>query len=562
MKNSKIIDNHSSNNRGEEGTGKIVNEIIDNLNEGTFPNSQLVESGLSNGTPEEIQDGWDFLISIGGQFNEIQSVNRSGPDSISAIISLENSTVDLKIHTTDSDTRITSIELSQQATVFDQAKLLYGILKDRIFSCLRNLKNTTELTTPQDHVERSRELLEACRKGDFHAVYSCFSPEERSQIDVDHVEQSWNRYINDVHAILNSEFDAESGMTKITFQSDAGTFVWETEFTQSGELGHWFIRQGGAQESDYSAPEFENKDTYIEHSFSISVNNKTADGRLTVPKDVENAPLVVLTQGSGPHDFDETMGGTKLLRDLAVGLANHGIITVRTDKLVPEDPASYSIESVYLPLVDTSLNKVYDQIEITVSAQYLLGHSLGGHLVGKVASASNRSFDGLIALCPPARRMDTVVADQVEYVRRYTDSLTEEGRRDIEAARNIPETVKNSSDDEMVFELPASFWRILLDHSPIASLEEKRSLILCGTRDWRLSDQDFKQWSRSAAENDVIQYHEYTNLDHLLMRSESAENPSPGREAVNLEQSVVSDIAEWIQHDSTCGFPFEPSQYG
>ena len=41
---------------------------------------------------------------------------------------------------------------------------------------------------------------------------------------------------------------------------------------------------------------------------------------------------MVLVHGSGPNDRDETIGGSKLFRDLAEGLATRGIAVLRYDK--------------------------------------------------------------------------------------------------------------------------------------------------------------------------------------------------------------------------------------
>ena len=55
-------------------------------------------------------------------------------------------------------------------------------------------------------------------------------------------------------------------------------------------------------------------------------------GVLTLPEGKGPFPAVVLVGGSGAHDRDETIGPNKPFRDLAVGLARHGIASLRYDK--------------------------------------------------------------------------------------------------------------------------------------------------------------------------------------------------------------------------------------
>ena len=43
-------------------------------------------------------------------------------------------------------------------------------------------------------------------------------------------------------------------------------------------------------------------------------------------------PLVVMVHGSGPVDGDETIGPNHPFRDLAIGLARHGVASLRYDK--------------------------------------------------------------------------------------------------------------------------------------------------------------------------------------------------------------------------------------
>ena len=55
-------------------------------------------------------------------------------------------------------------------------------------------------------------------------------------------------------------------------------------------------------------------------------------GILTVPKGDGPFPVVILLQGSGPSDKDETIGSLKPFRDIAEGLAAQGVAVYRFDK--------------------------------------------------------------------------------------------------------------------------------------------------------------------------------------------------------------------------------------
>src|SRR5205085_5611164 len=77
----------------------------------------------------------------------------------------------------------------------------------------------------------------------------------------------------------------------------------------------------------YSKP-----DSFTERPVTIGEGDWKLGGTLTMPNGSGPFPGVVLVHGSGPNDRDETVGGTKMFKDLAEGLASRGIAVVRYDK--------------------------------------------------------------------------------------------------------------------------------------------------------------------------------------------------------------------------------------
>ena len=55
-------------------------------------------------------------------------------------------------------------------------------------------------------------------------------------------------------------------------------------------------------------------------------------GLLTLPDGAGPFPAVLLVHGSGPQDRDEAVGPNRPFRDLAVGLADLGVASLRYDK--------------------------------------------------------------------------------------------------------------------------------------------------------------------------------------------------------------------------------------
>lgn len=541
---------------------RIVERTVKALSADAFSESSLVSGeSLEEATPSEIQEGWNFVTDLHGDFVRIEEISQ-GTDSneITATLELENASMQMVLRFDPAAEELTACRLSQETTIWEKLQLVTGVCKDKANQIRRALfAEEPELTDAESYVQRSRELLEHCRAGEFERVYEAFPPAEQSQLDVDHVQQSWNRYIDDVEAVLDSTHDEQAGLTTITFEAASGRFVWETELTETGRLTHWFIRQAGADEADYASPGYDRPQSYslerigvrrngtdvTRNGADVTGNGTDVTGKVTVPDGHENPPLAVFCQGSGVHDADGTVGGTKLFRDLAVGLAASGIASVRTEKERPADRSRHTVQNVYVPLVDHAVDAAREQAGVEPSQVFLVGHSMGGHLAGEIARLASTSVDGIVALSAPARRIDEVVADQVAYVREYTGPVSEEGQEDIREAKAIAETVRTAAEDELVFDLPVAFWRELLDHAAVESVTSAApALVVCGERDWRLTDADVAAWRDNA--DDGLRVRTFEQLDHLLMETESADDPTPGREAANVHPAVIREIAEWI----------------
>ena len=148
------------------------------------------------------------------------------------------------------------------------------------------------------------------------------------------------------------------------------------------------------------------------------VTFKTIDGApytavLCLPSAGAPAALVVMMQGSGPQDRDETIGPNKPFRDIAWGLAERGVATLRFDKRTYAFPKSYkgSLESESIDDAVDALGFVRKLQGVDASKLFVLGHSLGG--LAAVYVAQKAPVRGMILMSAPGRPMDQVIRDQV-----------------------------------------------------------------------------------------------------------------------------------------------------
>ena len=99
-----------------------------------------------------------------------------------------------------------------------------------------------------------------------------------------------------------------------------------------------FVQDGviaGLQTGAYSGSHEEKTESGLYDSIELALPVPMLGelpGILTVPKGEGPFPVVVLLQGSGASDKDESVGNLKPFRDLAEGLAERGIAVYRFDK--------------------------------------------------------------------------------------------------------------------------------------------------------------------------------------------------------------------------------------
>ena len=83
---------------------------------------------------------------------------------------------------------------------------------------------------------------------------------------------------------------------------------------------------------DWKRPEYSKPDSFKERDVTVGEGEWKLPGTLTLPNGSGPFPAAVLVHGSGPNDRDETVGGAKVFKDLAEGLASRGIAVLRYEK--------------------------------------------------------------------------------------------------------------------------------------------------------------------------------------------------------------------------------------
>lgn len=305
------------------------------------------------------------------------------------------------------------------------------------------------------------------------------------------------------------------------------------------------------------------KEKMQEKDITVGAEGFRLPGTLTLPVGKKKAPVVILVHGSGPQDRDETVGPNKPFRELAWGLAERGIATIRYDKrtkvygaaFVPEGRAmDYDTETVDDAVAIAAWAKTLE--EVNADSVYVLGHSLGAMLAPRIAERAD-GLAGIILVAGLARPFEDAIVEQVKYVASLTDSSAkakEEVAEIMRQAANVKKLGTPEFDDKipMLLNVPQPYWEFAIAYKPVevAAKLSLPILILQGERDYQVTMEDYGLWRFGLMRNRNAFFKSYPKLNHLLQEGSGKATPFEYNHATPVAEYVVDDIASFIRNGS------------
>lgn len=290
------------------------------------------------------------------------------------------------------------------------------------------------------------------------------------------------------------------------------------------------------------------------------------EGKLTVPANLtDRVPAVVLVHGSGPADEDESVYAYKPFRDLAWGLAERGIATIRYDKRTfvygndafSEGAGKINVQEETIDDALLAVDVLVDDERIDAGQIYIGGHSLGGMLAPRIAAAS-ADVAGIISLAGSPRPLEEIILDQQEAVlegQAFPEDIHKQQMAEIEQMREIVEELMTLSEEEILseqlFGLPAYyFWE--MQQYPVEEIVNTLGIpiyIMQGDADFQVyKDRDYVAWQELLADIPDVAFSTYPNLNHFFVEvDEDAGEWTESYEVPGLvAEEVIDDVASWI----------------
>ncbi|MCL1998111.1 MAG: lysophospholipase [Turicibacter sp.] len=291
----------------------------------------------------------------------------------------------------------------------------------------------------------------------------------------------------------------------------------------------------------------------------ITVGDYELNGVLVMPVAVELPPVVIFVHGTGQTDMDSTFGGVAPFRDIAHGLGEGGVASIRFNKRFWQHPPIPQDMTIWTEI----LEDVAAAIEMAENDDrlgdiYLLGFSLGGILAPHIAY-EHESVRGIISLAGSPRPFSEILVSQSNMLLyMYARSVGIEMPVGFPIGQIINFVLgldyELLTTNEAVLGLVRQFGfpiRYLLSlreiDTGIVRYVDVPMLILHGEEDLQLlAAEDFAAWQEVLYGRENVQFILYEGLNHFF----TPHVPELGyrqtlAEAV-VDFRVVGDVLRWL----------------
>ena len=425
----------------------------------------------------------------------------------------------------------------------------------------------------QDFEAIGKELIQQLAARQFDKVEARFDDQLKAALPLAKLPDVWDSLIAQAGAfksIVATKSMEKQGLVAVilTCEFDHATLDAKVYMDGRGMVKGLFfepassLAEGVAENVEWKIPPYAKPDTFHERDTTIISGRWNLPGVLTLPNTKSAVPAVVLVQGSGPHDQDETIGPSKPFKDLAWGLASQNIAVLRYVKRTKQygadskSDAPFTVKDEVIDDAVAAVALLAKMPEINKKQIYVLGHSLGGMLAPRIA-AIDPQVAGIIVMAGTARPIEKVVIDQIQYIASLTSAQTPENQKQIEKAEAIAAQVESQSlkpDATVDFfgsPIPGSYFLDLRNYDPakVAAGLKIPILVLQGGRDYQVTTADFDIWKKELANDPRATFKFYPSYTHLFNAGAGSGPPSPQDYAVpgNVEEDVINDIAHWIK---------------
>ena len=404
-------------------------------------------------------------------------------------------------------------------------------------------------------VALATRLLDQLDAGQYAAAEADFSAQMKAAVPADKLKAVWESLPAQMGAAgprgpaVTSEADGFR-IVVIPLRYANGALQARIALDKDDKVAGFLVQPAAAAPAPPPAADA----SIIEQDFNVPASGSASaplPGTLTMPKGKGPFPAIVLVHGSGPQDRDETIGPNRPFLDIARGLAAQGIAVLRYEKRSharPQDfKGSFSIDDETTDDAVAAVKALATNANIDSRRIYLLGHSQGGLLAGRIAKATDGKLAGLVLLAAPARPILDLLAEQNRYMLGMDGTISTEEQAQL-AALDAAIAAVRSNPDARLMDVPGRFWQQLEAVDPIADARESKLpvLLLQGGRDFQVVDADWQLWNKGLQGN-RYRFRHYPALNHLGIAGEGKGSLEEYARPGHVDAALLRDIAQWVK---------------
>jgi dienelactone hydrolase len=413
-----------------------------------------------------------------------------------------------------------------------------------------------------DAAEEGRKAVERLVKGDFAGFAAGFDEKMRTALPEDKLRAAWASVQAQAGAFKNM------GTPRVSTKGDYQVVVIQAEFEKattdiqlafngSGQMAGFNIRP--AAPAEFADAPYVSRERFSTRDVMIDAGGWPLPGVLAIPSGPGPFPAVILVHGSGPGDRDQTIGPNKPFRDLAFGLASRGVAVLRYDKRTRVHGEKMT-SLLQLTVKEEVIDDVMAAVKLLRATEgvdpkrvFVLGHSLGGMLVPRIAAAAGPELGGVIVLAGAVRSLEQSIADQTRYLALADGKISPDEQPLVDEAATLVARVHalQPTDPPISFagiSAPASYWLDLRGYNPPAAAlkVERPMLVLQGERDYQVTMEDFAKWKAALGGRSDVTLKSYPALNHLFIAGAGPSAPAEYMTPGHVSEEVVRDIGAWV----------------
>ena len=288
-------------------------------------------------------------------------------------------------------------------------------------------------------------------------------------------------------------------------------------------------------------------------------------GRLTLPQGDGPFPAVVLVHGSGSSNMDEKVGKLTPFRDIALGLAQRGIASIRYDKrsfahglkMVLDKKTVITVreETIEDALLAAALLRSDRRID--PERVFLAGHSMGAMLAPRIEGEGG-DFRGLILLAGSPRRLEEIMLGQMAEIAASSTGLTKKlMEKQLQKYRKTFEGLYDLTDGEAKAKKAGGgttlYYFKEMGQPTVADWLQKTAkpmLIMQGEQDFQVKAAvDFARYQELLGDRENVTFRLYPGLNHCFVSANSGSIADAKKEFTperHIGPEVLDDLADWI----------------